>query len=182
MAIALQEINAVCKYGPNLGIETADRSTVFVIGPPCSGKLTFAKRFFPDHVIVDLHEIQLSGVSVWESYLIARDQLVEALRNNPKVLLRHTLMKAKRRGMYVDAVRSVLGQNARIECYYSLPDLETYRRYDASDLAEWRESHPGAPAFLRTDTKLRMCLEEFEVPRKDEGFAEIHCIQAMSTI
>ena len=162
-------------------VASAARSTIFVIGPPCSGKLTFARRHFPDHALVDLHDLQSTGMSTWDSYLAARDQLIDKLKTNEKVLLRHTLMKAKRRPMYIDAVRFVLGPNARITCYYSLPDLATYHRYDLSDLASWKRNHPGAVAFPKSEQELRFYLEEFEIPQQSEGFAEVYCIQELES-
>ncbi|WP_417123278.1 hypothetical protein [Paraeggerthella sp.] len=158
---------------------TGDERVAFVFGPPCSGKLTFVKKHFPHHFLVDIHEFQMQGMGVWESRCATEDALKEALRNHDKVVMKHTLMKAKRRPMYIDAVRSVLGDSVSIAAYYSLPDLETYVRYDKLDLADWQASHPGSQEELHSRAQLESYLFEFEVPNEDEGFSNVFHIQSL---
>ncbi|WP_172135036.1 AAA family ATPase [Adlercreutzia sp. ZJ473] len=157
-------------------IEAED--VVFVIGPPCSGKLTFIRENLLGYEVIDLHEIQKRSCTVWDSYLICEKELVEALQRHRKVILRHTLMKAKRRTMYINAVRSVR-PDARISCFYSLPDLETYARYDESDAASWNAAHPDNPDPPHAKTALAIYLEEFEVPTIEEGFTSAQHIQRL---
>lgn len=164
------------KRGSMNAIEAED--VVFVIGPPCSGKLTFVKENLPGYTVIDLHEIQKRSRTTWDSYLVCERELIEALRRHRKVILRHTLMKAKRRPMYINAVRSVR-PDARISCFYSLPDLETYVRYDDSDVASWNAAHPDNPSSPHTKTALTIYLEEFEVPTLEEGFASVQHIQQL---
>lgn len=152
---------------------------VFVFGPPCSGKLTFIKKHFPHHFLVDVHEFQMQGMGVWESCCATEAALKEALRNHDKVVLKHTLMKAKRRPMYTDAVRSVLGDGAFIAAYYSLPDIETYVRYDRLDLVDWQASHPDSREELCSRAQLESNLFEFEVPDEGEGFGSVMHIQSL---
>ena len=154
-------------------------NVAFVIGPPSSGKLTFAKRHLPEYHVVDLHDIQQHGVSTWESYEIAQDRLIEALQAGDKVVLRHTLLKAPRRLMYVDAVKQVLGEDARISCYYSLPDIDTYIQYDKADLKEYLVKHPDKVAWPENREYLGSLLEFFDVPTCAEGFDEVWHIQSM---
>ncbi|WP_165045514.1 AAA family ATPase [Adlercreutzia sp. ZJ138] len=157
-------------------IEAED--VVFVIGPPCSGKLTFIRENLSGYAVIDLHEIQKRSCTIWDSYLICEKELIEALRHHRKVILRHTLVKARRRPMYINAVRTVR-PDVRISCFYSLPDLETYVRYDESDVASWNAAHPDNPDSPHAKAALATYLEEFEVPTIDEGFASVQHIQQL---
>ena len=76
-------------------IDRLDPKTVFVMGPPCSGKRAFIKHCFPEHFEVDLYEFQdgtVARASTWQSYLLCQDALVEALKSHERVVLKHTLI------------------------------------------------------------------------------------------
>ena len=162
-------------------IDYSDLKTVFVMGPPCSGKRTFIKHRFPEHFVVDLHEFQdgtIARASTWQSYLLCKDALVEALGSHEKVVLKHTLMKAKRRPMYIEAVRSVLGDGAPIACWHSFPTIDEYSVYDRLDFERWSKTHTSSPFDgPASESELARRLREFEVPTIEEGFSEVHRIQ-----
>lgn len=75
-------------------------------------------------------------------------------------------------------MRSILGDSAAIAAYYSLPDIETYVRYDKLDLVDWQALHPGNHEALHSRMQLESYLFEFEVPSEDEGFSNVFHIQS----
>lgn len=142
-----------------------DNMVVFVIGPACAGKSTFIKERFKDYKVVDLYDFQrktfMTTEDIYKSYENCRDALIEALKENEDVVLEHTLLLAKRRGMYIDAVRSVT--DAPIDVYCILPTSQALR--------ERRIERGASPLISVTAAKSELTM--FEVPKKEDGFRNI---------
>lgn len=133
-----------------------------VMGPPCAGKSTFIKENFPDYKVIDLFDFQKNIMNydeIMQSYLDCRDALIEALKNNENVVLEHTLLKKKRRKMYVDAIRSIT--DADIEIYVACPKLEDY-----IERSKKRKTYIS-------DENLKYYLDFMDFPDEDEGFSKI---------
>ena len=85
----------------------------FVIGPPCSGKSYFIENTFSKNsIIIDIWDYQkdlpyFNVENIIESYELAKKNLIEAIKNNPdkQIIFEHTLLKAIRRKLYLDAIR-----------------------------------------------------------------------------
>ena len=140
---------------------------IFVIGPSASGKSTFIKENFPEHTVVDLLEIQnrrfretgsYSVQTIRESYEITRDELVKAVKKGGDIVLEHTLLRAKFRSMYVDAVKEVT--DTPIDVFVIKPSLQVYEE--------------------RCRARIIPCEKELldilEIPTKNEGFRNITVI------
>ena len=162
-----------------------EADAIFLIGPPNSGKSHFARSYLGGHEIVDLYDFQkgraLSSLEdVMEAYAQCRDAFVEALnkRGMCAPVLEHTLMKAKRRPMYIEAVRSVVGDDARIICIYAYPTLEVMRQLDMIDYRNLVDECPSTSATPAATATLLMYLNEFEVPTIEEGFYKVYSIWA----
>ena len=142
-------------------------SVIIVAGPTCAGKSTFIKDHFPQHTVVDLFDFQknfkfVNPELVFESYIKCRDALVEALKQGKEVVLEHTLLKAKRRAMYIDAIRSVT--DAPIEMYFLMPsDKQLFKQMKARKYTRSLDTAKDMKAIA-------------EVPTLEEGYAVVHII------
>ena len=140
---------------------------VIVAGPTCTGKSTYIKNHFPDYKVVDLFDFQkgiiLTADNVLKSYENCRDALIKAIKENDKVILEHTLLMAKRRPMYIDAIRSVT--NDGIDMYFILPDVETYKE---------RLKQRGENS---DDEFVEMMMSIAETPDKSEGYKNVFVIK-----
>lgn len=139
---------------------------VFVIGPSGAGKSVYIEKFLPDYKKIDLWDFQKDNQiydGVWRSYERCCDALVEAVRSGENVVLEHTLLKAIRRPMYIDAVRKFY--NGPIDIVCIVPD-----KYK---LAERRSK--------KFKEEIKPCdfyeLEIFETPQKDDGFRNITLVE-----
>ena len=142
------------------------QKVAIVAGPACSGKSTFIKKTFPDRKVIDVFDFQddrcVTPATVMRSYLDCRDALVQALKDGYDVVLEHTLLKAKRRPMYIDAIRSVT--DADIEMYWFAPDVDTYcGRLKARN------------CFLGEEDA-KFALEFGDVPDVSEGYSKVTII------
>lgn len=140
------------------------KEVIIVMGAPYSGKSTFIKERFPNRTVIDLFDFQVNRHTVediMESYIECRDALIQAIKDGKEVVLEHTLLKRKRRPMYVEAIREVT--DAPIHVYVMMPSLEKVASY------------------CKTRTSLVALYEEhldlLEMPAKEEGFDEIHIIE-----
>ena len=144
---------------------------VFVIGPPGAGKSTYVKKEFPNAEVVDLWNFQkftsATVESVWKSYQDCEKALKEALERAKKkeeageqatVVLEHTLLMAKRRPMYVSAVREITDDPIEVHVVY--PNLREYKR-------RCREAGLFSGEYVQLDA-----YEMFESPKPEEGFSE----------
>jgi predicted kinase len=141
-------------------------SVVFVIGPPCAGKSYFIKNNFKNYEIIDLYDFQkdipfITAQEVLISYEKAKDALVKAIKEGKDVVLEHTLLKAKRRIPYIEAVREVYG--GHLECFAIIPNEETYLR---------RCKERGVSEY---SGKVNYSI--YEEPQKEEGFDEVYIIK-----
>ncbi len=137
-----------------------------IMGPPCSGKSTFIKENFPSYKVIDLYDFQEHTLptfeSIMKSYEMTRDALVEALKKGDNVVLEHTLLKQKRRSMYIKAIKQVT--DIPIDIYVMKPSADEYfKRMQLRD-----------PSFTETEAKL--FLDLIELPEKEEGFNNIYLI------
>lgn len=137
---------------------------IIVMGPPGSGKSTYIKEHFADRTVIDLFDFQENRFTedeIMESYIKCRDALVQAIKDGKSVVLEHTLLKRKRRPMYIKAIRSVT--DAPIHVYAMNPSLEKVKSYSKKE-----KSSVGLYKYY---------LELLELPTKDEGFDEIYIIE-----
>ena len=166
----------------------------FVIGLPHAGKsvaiasdplLSTLPKLDLRDVQLDLaggdERLKLSEDEVWESYLIARDRLLELMEEHDECVFEHTLVKAKRRPMYLDAIRETFPE-ARIVCHYVYPPLEEYEVRHAGGQEKfekmqeiWKMAAESFPmktvdmnrVFAKANHKI------FDVPTIEEGFDEV---------
>ena len=149
---------------------------VFVIGPPGAGKSTYVKRNFPDADAVDLYDFQENCSTVADvarSYDEAEEALREALKRSLEkerrgedggtVVLEHTLLRAKRRPQYVDAVRSLT--DAPIEIHVVCPSREEYAR-------RCRKTGLFSGPFESYEA-----YDMLETPKENEGFSKITFVE-----
>ena len=144
---------------------------VIVAGPMCAGKSTYIQKNFPNHTVIDLYAFQ-DGMdfptyeTVMKSYEECRDALIEAIKRGEDVVLEHTLLKQKRRPMYIDAIRSVT--DADIEMHWLQPSIDTL-------------AHRALERKMRINLKYcrefaEAVLESAETPTVDEGFSVVKII------
>ncbi len=142
-------------------------SVIIVAGPTCAGKTTFIQDHFPNHTVIDLFQFQkdflfLSVDAVMESYVKCCDALVEAIKRGEDVVLEHTLLKQKRRPMYIDAIRE--HTDSPIEMYFLMPS-------DEQLFAQMKERK-----FAKDIETAKKMKEIAELPTLDEGYAVVHII------
>jgi predicted kinase len=142
-------------------------SVIIVAGPTCSGKTTFIKNNFPNHTVIDLFDFQKDIVfasyeNIMQSYIECRDALVAALKRGEDVVLEHTLLKAMRREMYINAIRSVT--DAPVEMYFLMPsDEQLFKQMK-------ERKYPGSIATAQQMKQIA------EIPTTSEGYAVVHVI------
>ena len=140
---------------------------VIVAGPSCAGKSHFIKEYFPRHRVIDLFEFQrditISIPAVMKSYEQCRDALVEAVQHHENVVLEHTLLKAIRRKMYIDAIKEVTDEP--IEIYFLFPCMTKHMEYAQQRDAGW------------TANELQNMRDIAEFPTVEEGFHAVHIIE-----
>ena len=138
---------------------------IFVMGPACSGKSTYIKNNYPNFEVVDLYDFQENCVDIescWQSYYDCRDKLVEIIKSGKDVVLEHTLLRAKRRVFYIDAVREITDEP--IDIVLIKPDIDTLR-----ERTKERKCFYG-------DQQLLDALSVLEVPTIQEGFNSVTII------
>lgn len=138
---------------------------IFVMGIAGSGKSTYIKENFTDFTVVDLYDFQQNCYTIqdcWKSYMDAKDALIEAIKKGENVILEHTLLKAERRKIYVDAVREIT--NVPIEIILINPEFNVLV-----------ERHKKRNIYL-SDDYIKSNLDVLEIPTKEEGFETISII------
>ena len=138
-----------------------------VMGPPCSGKSTFIKNTFPDATVIDLFDFQKNKPfatveSVMESYIEAKDALVAVLKENKKVVLEHTLLRAIRREIYVNAIKEVTDEPINI--YVLIPEKATFVEFSK------RRKCPTDDRYIAD------LFGTLEIPTQNEGFDNVYVI------
>lgn len=177
--------------GENGGNATDHAKTVyFVIGPPHAGKST-AIAADPDLAglpKIDLFDAQiavkpkgaLTLEETWKSYYLALAWLLDALDKNDEVVFEHTLVKAKRRPFYIEAVRKCF-PDAKIICCYVLPTAEEalvrsgISRATVIGSGEDRKKADALADLIYEKQKEAVLAahEMFDVPTTAEGFDEV---------
>ena len=143
----------------------------FVMGPATAGKSTYIKQNFKDCKIIDLWDIQKDMVmsatslsdNILTSYEICKQNLIEAVKNNEDVVLEHTLLRAIRRKIYIDAIKE-LG-DYEINCIVIKPDKKV--------LLERRKKR----GLICNEKQIEEELNVLEIPTKEEGFSNIKIIE-----
>lgn len=148
--------------------DTTPKKVIFVIGAPCSGKTHFIREHYPEAKVIDLWDYQkeepfLTLPVVIESYRKAKEAVTEAIQSAEEdiVVLEHTMLRAKRRAEYIEAVKKYDG--VTLLCYAIMPDDKTHRRY-----CESRECRYG---------HIKAARDIFEIPKVEEGFDEVYIIE-----
>lgn len=138
----------------------------FVMGIACGGKSTYIKNNFSDRKVIDLYDFQKNRFTVeqiWDSYMECKDSLIEAIKNNEDVVLEHTLLRAERRKIYIDAVKEVT--DCPIDIVLINPDIKTIQERKA--LRNCNSS----------ETRIREELEVLEIPTVEEGFDSVTIVE-----
>ena len=138
----------------------------FIVGPPNVGKTYFRKHTFGEVPTVDIWDYQFYGMTVgdvWESYKNTQRDLVKTIKETEErpIILEHTLLKAKRRIPYIEAVREVTDEE--INCYVILPTMKKYEEYCEKN---------GMPTEYA-----RNVIREFEIHTKEEGFDNVYIVR-----
>lgn len=142
-------------------------SVIIVAGPTCSGKSTFIQKNFPQHKIIDIYDFQkdfrfINIDNVMESYVQCKDALVAAIKESENVVLEHTLLKAKRRAMYVDAIKEVTDQP--IEIYFLFPSEK--------QLLKQMKKRKYSKVLAEAQTMRELA----ELPTVSEGYHVVHIV------
>lgn len=138
---------------------------VFVMGPACGGKSTFINKNFSEFKKIDLFDFQTDFMSVEEvaeSYKRCMEALLDVIRNNEDVVLEHTFLKAKRRKVYIDAIKQIT--NVPIEAYFIFPS-------DEEMIKNARQR-----GIRLTNTTINGYREIADFPTVDEGFETVTII------
>ena len=140
----------------------------FVIGPACAGKSTYIKNNFSDFKVIDLYDFQkdyafLGYNECVESYEKCKDALIEAIKNNENVVMEHTLLKAIRRKVYIDAVKELGDYEIECICIKPSPEVLNKRRKlrNIKSKIEWDKEE----------------LDLLEIPTIEEGFSNVKLIE-----
>ena len=141
---------------------------IFVIGPACAGKSTYIKNIFSDFKVIDLYDFQkdytfLGYNECVKSYEKCKDALIEAIKNNENVVMEHTLLKAIRRKVYIDAVKELGDYEIECICIKPSPEVLNKRRElrNIKSKIEWDKEE----------------LDLLEIPTIEEGFSNIKLIE-----
>lgn len=140
----------------------------FVMGIPCSGKSTYIKNNFSDRKVIDLYDYQKNEKfttieTIKESYEKCKNALIDAIKNNEDVVMEHTLLRAIRRKVYIDAVKSIT--ECPIEIVVINPDIKILKQR-----AEKRD-------IYNDDEYIKEMQNTLEIPTKEEGFSNIKIIE-----
>ena len=166
------------------------KTVYFVIGPPHAGKTTAIEA--DEHLAslprVDLFDAQLPykskntyGIAnTWKSYYLVLIRLLSAMEKNNEVVFEHTLVKAQRRPLYIDAVRNCF-PDAKIVCCYVYPEPdEMITRSGIKPALVFGKGKDREKAeklariiYEKQREVVLGNLEMFDVPTLDEGFDEI---------
>ncbi|MBQ4284615.1 MAG: AAA family ATPase [Lachnospira sp.] len=152
-----------------------------VMGTAASGKSHFIKTHFPEYEHLDVLDYQnevkkkygdLDSVD-FETYRMAlaeaneriKEDLVKAVSEHKLVVMEHTLFKAKRRIVYVEALREVTDEP--VEIYVMAPSDERLK-----DNIRQREELDE-----RSFYRLKGEWEQIELPNISEGFSKIYLVR-----
>jgi predicted kinase len=143
-------------------------SVIIVGGPACAGKSTFIKKNFADKTIIDLKDFQdkylfLTYDNVVKSYEDCKNALITAIKEGKDVVLEHTLLRAIRREVYINAIKEVTDEDIII--YFFKPSLP--------HLLERVKLRTGKDGI----GSAQVSIETLEVPTFDEGYSQIYIIK-----
>jgi predicted kinase len=138
-----------------------------IMGIPCSGKSTFIKNTFPNSKKIDLYDYQVGKSFDYETMMLTyeevKDNVIDAIKNNEDFVLEHTLLKACRRKMYIDAIKEVTDEPIGI--YVMNPSMEELKNRMIK-----RETS-GIEEYIKNN------LDVYEKPTLDEGFDYVYIIE-----
>ena len=138
---------------------------IFVMGIAGSGKSTYIKDNFKDFTVVDLFDFQkhcYTFEDCWKSYMDAKDALINAIKENKDVVLEHTLLRAERRKIYIDAVREITDNPIEIILINPEFDILVKRNKERN--------------IYVSDDYLKQNLDVLEIPTESEGFDKVTII------
>lgn len=144
----------------------------FVIGISCSGKSKYIEDNFKDTIVVDLLDFQqnlifLTQDSIMESYQQCMDELIKQIKENKDkdidIVLEHTMLKAIRRKVYIDAVKEVC--DTPITAIVINPPMEVLKE---------RSVKRG---YKEDEQYIQSALDILEIPTIEEGFDSVKIIK-----
>ena len=100
---------------------------------------------------------------IMQSYIDCKDALISTIKEGKDVVLEHTLLKAKRRPMYIDAIREITDEPINI--YVVMPDSDTYLEFSQKRKCEMSKE------------MIDIMYDTLEIPTLDEGFSNIYIIK-----
>jgi len=130
------------------------RELVIMVGPPSSGKSTFAKNIFHGYVYINQDELKTRQKCVKET--------IRAARFGTSIVVDNTNPSADVRKLYVDIARE---HNYYVRCVYVSVDMELAKHLNGYRVAQGGRAIPNVAygAYQR----------RFEFPAPVEGFDEI---------
>ncbi len=159
----------------------ANGKLIIVMGTAASGKTHFIKEHFSDmdykHISIGEYqrslktEEELDSMNTFEyfDYLAycnekAKEDMVEALKSGENVILEHTLYKAKRRIVYIEAAREVTDEP--IDIYVMQPGRDRLRE----NLKSYAHGDESALERMLGE------MSQIEYPNPIEGYDKIYSI------
>lgn len=141
-----------------------------VMGISGSGKSTYIKEYLSDRKVVDLYSFQepyinkgyLGIEEIKQSYIDAKNTLIEYIKQGEDVVLEHTLLKAIRRVPYIEAIKEITDEP--IEIILINPSLEILRE-------RWKKRE-----MYWNDDEILSNLAVLEIPTLEEGFSKVTII------
>lgn len=162
---------------------------VFMVGIPCSGKSTYAKEHFPNHVLISNdHVTQQHAEDMGITYLeafnrldyerdvlpVLMDTLKDAVRNKEDIVIDDTNTKVRSRARYLELFKD----DFRSNMYHSIIKLDGRKYYKRAIVLHIDYNTYKARSEQRTEKTIpesaivRMLLE-YEKPTFSEGFDNI---------
>lgn len=160
---------------------------IFVMGCPGSGKTAFVKKYLQEHpqedcISIDLLDFQCraeSYLDIVDSYMQALGALIHVIAliqetgGDGTVIFEHTLVKASRRPMYIEAIKSMCErEDIELIAYYTNPTAVQYTKMYYKDMN--RDKDDMFDYMVRGSQRL---LQAFDVPTEQEGFDKVYPIK-----
>ena len=144
------------------------KDIVFVMGLPFYGKSHYIKVHFSDYKVLDIFDYQkdypIDIYHTLSSYYQLACELCKSLKDNDHIVIEHTLVKAKRRKMFIDIIQELIGQKPR--AIFLKPNFESYNKN--------RVSRGEKPV---TKDDYYFYFDQMEIPQVEEGFESVEIVE-----